>query len=273
MKSRNSIKNLLLQIKQEQYKVPKEISAFELALEMMTQIGTVDAELRDKLIYSTLCKWFENNEFTPEQMRSLLQISLSDSHLFCGIGETETDTVFTRSFSVLIVPLAVYAHKQSNYLTENEISYMKERLILYVELENDLRGYVTGKGWAHAIAHAADGLNSISTLPSLNHVDLLDILHIIQNKICIDKYLYINEEDERMVTVVKTIINREIIEEDICIEWINSLGLINKNGKFPEDDILKGNTKCLLRSLYFRLFDQSKFNKYTDAIIKSLSTL
>jgi hypothetical protein len=267
-----SLKNMLLQIKQEDYKVPQHTSAYELAVQMLKEIGSTDPELRDDLIYYTLCKWTENKECTSEQMRRLLQISLSDDYLFQGIGETGTDSVFIRSFSVLIVPLAIYTHQQSNYLTNNEIKNIKEKLIQYLMLERDLRGYVEGKGWAHAVAHAADGLNAIAGLTSLTHTDLFDILTIIKNKICINHYLYTDEEDERMVTSVTTIMNREIVEEESVMKWIRSLGELQISGKYPQDDILKGNSKTLLRSLYFRLLRENKFQKYTDAIIETLNS-
>ncbi|GLI09978.1 membrane protein [Paenibacillus tyrfis] len=273
MQTRDSLKLLLLQIRQEQYKVPTGMSAFELALEMMNHVGDIDAELRDKLIYSTLSRWSKNNEFTFEQLRCLLRFSLDERHLFWGIGEVETDTVFTRSFSVLLVPLAVQVHNRSSFLIENEIHCIKRTLMQYIELEQDLRGFVSGKGWAHAIAHAADALAAIADSPFLKPDDLLDILHIIKKKICIGRHAFIYNEDERLVTVVTTILRRGLLEDHISMEWISGLGVIKNSGILPDDDILRANTKCFLRSLYFRLMAQKDLGRFKDTVIESLKLL
>ncbi|WP_155889949.1 hypothetical protein [Peribacillus kribbensis] len=69
--------------------------------QMLANIGSVDSELRDSLIYSTYCKLMKGNHLTTGQMESLFDACLDENRLFYKIGEKESDSVFTRSFSSL----------------------------------------------------------------------------------------------------------------------------------------------------------------------------
>lgn len=79
----------------------------EVIKEMLIHIGSVDGELRDSLIFSTFYQLIENNKLSNSLMVKILDICLSEEYLFKGIGEQGTDTVFTRSFSSLVIALIV----------------------------------------------------------------------------------------------------------------------------------------------------------------------
>ena len=42
-----------------------------------------------------------------------------------------------------------------------------DRIATWYVRERDLRGFVPGKGWAHAVAHGADALGALGRLPHL----------------------------------------------------------------------------------------------------------
>ncbi|MGH4119152.1 DUF2785 domain-containing protein [Clostridium sp.] len=249
----NDLKRILKQIKKENYSVPINVNINHLIFEMMHNIGNSDPELRDKLIYSIMYYWIKDNEITISKLKELLAMSIDDSHLFFRIGETDTDSVFTRSFSILLVPLILMKHRQHKFLSEKDILEVYEKVVDYFIKEQDLRGYVKDKGWAHSIAHAADALDDLAICSEIGNEELLHMLEIIKKKVFISNYVYVNEEDERLVTTIVSILNRSLISnEDIC-EWIKSFSDIEKTGIHPEDDNLLTNVKNMLRSLYFRI--------------------
>ena len=47
-------------------------------------------------------------------------------------------------------------------LSEEQLYSVAEQVLEYVYLEEDVRGYVEGKGWAHSTAHAADALDALA---------------------------------------------------------------------------------------------------------------
>jgi hypothetical protein len=268
MLNSNLLKEKLIKIKENNYVINDSVNVFEMALDMLQHIGSTDSEFRDRLIYSTLSKWTISVAFTSEQMHELLRISLDEAHLFYKIGERDTDSVFTRTFSVLIIPLALYLDNSIKFLSKEEIIDIKEKVIKYLELENDVRGFVEGKGWAHSTAHAADALEDIARSEYINHDELLEILDVIKMKICISNYTYINEEDERMVIAAMSVFNRRLLEDEEVIKWIKSFGSIEKTVQH-----LIVNTKHFLRSLYFKTLYQKKFEMITEAILYTLQDL
>ncbi len=264
------LKETLKEIKNNDFKVSKDLDAFELALKMMEYVGDSDPELRDILIYEILSKWIVSGVFTVEQLKELLNISLDEKHLFYKIGEEETDSVFTRSFSVLIVAVIIYFHRRENFLSESEWKNVKEKTIEYMICEKDIRGYVKDKGWAHSAAHTADALDELAQCKGIEHKDLLDILEAIKTKVCINNYCYVSEEDERMAVVIISVINRNLLNNEEIINWIKSFDDINKTNHYPEDHNLLINIKNFLRSIYFRLIYENNSEVISEAIKETL---
>jgi hypothetical protein len=269
----NKIKELLRDVRNNNYKVPKGTDMNQVVQEMIQHIGSIDEELRDQLIYGTLSKWIMNQELSIEIVRQVLYVTLDDDHLFYGIGDNDQDTVFTRSFSVLFIPLALHYNDIFNYLTETDYEYIYSRVTLYFELEKDLRGYILDKGWAHSIAHAADALDSIVASSYYSHKQILIILEMIGEKACVNNHYFINGEDDRIAEVVIQIVKRNILKKDILINWVQQLGGFERLGIYPQDEIKRGNTKNLLRSVYFKLLDISGSEVITNEIIKTLKQL
>lgn len=112
---------------------------YELALYMMKHIGSPDPVLRDELIYVTLATWIGQGVFSEEQLRDVLQLSLDDKHLFYGIGEQGTDSVFTRTFSVLLLPPILSVDRERPFLNKEDIAGIHHRLTTYLECEKDVQ--------------------------------------------------------------------------------------------------------------------------------------
>jgi hypothetical protein len=256
----NSLKEKLIGIKNNNYLLEKDESYFTLGLEMMDNIGSIDPELRDKLIYTTFFYLISKNRFTFQQLNNLLNISLDSSHLFYKLYDKDEDAVFKRTFSVLIIALIINEHRKENFLSEKVLYEVKDKLIEYMLNETDVRGYVEGKGWSHSAAHTADALDELVQCLCFNKTDLIDILNSIKVKVCTGDYVYIDEESERLITVVENVFNRKILNNSEIIEWLQVFEHENPKGIHKGSHIdnyhLKVNIKEFLRSLYFRLLEQ-----------------
>ena len=99
-----TLKQKLQHIQSSNHSIDHEEQPYELALYMMKHIGSTDPVLRDELIYVTFATWIGQGVFSEDQLRHMLQLALDDQHLFYAIGEQGTDSVFTRTFSVLLLP-------------------------------------------------------------------------------------------------------------------------------------------------------------------------
>ncbi|GKX30909.1 membrane protein [Vallitalea longa] len=269
----NNLKAILKEIKEDNYEVPATIDVNELILRMMDNIGSLDIELREKLINSTMYHLIMKNKIPDKKLIEVLKMSIDKNHLFFGIGEKGTDSVFTRTFSILLIPLILIKHRESNFLSKEEIKVVYVKVVDYFLKEKDLRGYVEHKGWAHSVAHAADALDDLALCSEIEYKELLYILEIIKEKVCISNYVYINEEDERLVTAVISIMNRGLISDKELCKWINSFSNYKKTGLYPEDDNLLTNVKSFLRSLYFRIIKLENKKSLVEGIRKGLEII
>ncbi|CAG9614463.1 hypothetical protein BACCIP111899_03693 [Bacillus rhizoplanae] len=271
MMDQYELKQELQHIKNNNYSVPEDVDAYPYAQWMLDYIGSPDAELRDELIYSTLERWITGEVFRQKELRGLLLQALSPDYLFYKIGEKETDSVFKRAFSILIPPLILSVHEKEPFLSEEQLYSVAEQVLEYVYLEQDVRGYVEGKGWAHSTAHAADALDALARTirnREFSHA----ILAAVRHKICLHDYLYINFEDERLVTAVMSLRNQGILAQEEWKNWLHSFTVIEE-APAPRNDILVQNIKSFLRSLYFRVLEKEANSEFTIAVLETLKEL
>jgi len=246
-----NLKEKLIVIKENGYQAPPD--TFQLIQEMIHNIGSVDAELRDDLIYTILSHWIPGNSLTANELEQLLPVILDHNHLHFKLGETNTDAVFTRSFSMLVIPLVLERHRESPFLSREQIHQIKEKVFYNVQEERDYRGYDEEKGWAHAIAHAADALDDLAQCSELDNNDLITILHLVYEKMIITDRIYSDGEDERMVRPIISVLNRKILSQTYVEQWIQGFGDVEKNSEFLPAFRQKNNIKNFLKSLYFRV--------------------
>ncbi|MGH4122181.1 MAG: DUF2785 domain-containing protein [Clostridium sp.] len=273
MQSINQLKQQLLDIRDNNWSIPSSTNKYDLALEMLENIGSIDPELRDELILELLYSMISENHLTDDEVKNLLELSLSDKHLFYNIGNTEDDSVFNRTFTLLIIQGILSRHNESenNLFTEEQIKRIYTSVIAYTKQEKDTRGYVEIKGWAHSTAHTGDVLSEIAQCTEIKKPELIEILKAIKEKVCITHYAYINCEDERLIGAVTNVFEREILNDEEFLSWIKSFENIEMTGKYPEDHNLTSNRKNFLSALYFRLKRRNEKKSFMDTIEQVLN--
>ena len=244
-----SNKMILRSIADNDYTLPKDIDAFECALTLLSNLASTDEELRDELSYMLLARGvLAKNLLNSEQLEKLLLTTLDENHLFYGIGDRETDTVFMRSFSNLIIAAILYTDARNPTLSPDLITETREALLRYARLECDWRGYVAGKGWAHAMAHLADALDECAQHPTTTSADRERMLTLLSNLVKITDPLY-HEEDVRLATVAYHIILGKQVSENFLVRWLDSC-FVERNATVITW-IAATNARNFLRSLYF----------------------
>ncbi|WP_283152561.1 DUF2785 domain-containing protein [Guptibacillus hwajinpoensis] len=234
----------------------RQVDLDHLINNMLQQIGSTDPVLRDDLIYSTFSKLVMMDFLNKEQLTHLLNVCLDQEHLFYQIGERETDSVFTRSFSVLVVALVVEKDRSSRFLKKEQIEASIEGIIRYLQAEQDTRGFVALKGWAHSIAHGADALAELIRHPFFDREKTVECLDAIQE--CLFKEgTYVDDEDERLLFAIEALLEKGMKEERLS-NWVTSLS-DNLESLFEVERYSvaffhkKGNVLSFLKSCYFRL--------------------
>lgn len=243
------MKEQLKQIINNDYEPLDKTSVDQVLQFMLDNIGHTDDDLRDHLIYPVLGTWITQGILEPSQITYVKDTLLNN--LTYGIGNTEDDSVLIRSFSVLQIPTCLYAHMKEKIFSPEEINRIINGVLDYFDHEIDLRGYISGKGWAHAVAHTADALKYILKLKELSVNEQIRILEKIKNKVMVDYYVYINKEDERLVKALMVIIERHDIPFETWSQWLEGFRQLPLQKVMPNDMNVEVNVRNFLRSLYF----------------------
>ncbi|RHB50551.1 DUF2785 domain-containing protein [Exiguobacterium sp. AM39-5BH] len=227
---------------------------------MLHHIGSTDAELRDQLIYTLFYRFIiEDEQLTDEQLTDMFQTTLK-YHLFHGIGETASDTVFTRAFSTLLVALIVYQDRQRGFLSEADLDMLKAKLLAYLDCEIDTRGYVPGKGWAHSIAHVADAFDELALHPHLDETEFGEMLEALWDKVMIPS-IYVHDEDERLLNPIFALLGRGMDEHEIVVllDGLPAQLSAQKQQLEPEQYWhVVHNVKTFLKSFFMKLDDTNR---------------
>ena len=223
---------------------------------MLMHIGDTNSYLRDELIYQSFGKLIFSNQLNANELEKLLVQLKQDEFLFYGVGEQGTDSVFTRSFSVLVIAAIIEYDVLELQLSNQVLEITVKRVVEYMLAEKDTRGFVEGKGWAHAIAHGADALDALAKHPLLINENVARILHAVQHSL-FDQVDYLDEEEERLAVVIVSLLQYQEAEEVIRL-WLAELirqvevCLIRNKGSIGAYHKQR-NVKNFLKSFYVNL--------------------
>lgn len=246
-----SNKQFLRDITENNYTLPDDVASYTFATALLENLGSTDGELRDELSYMILASGIlDRKMLTSEQMIQLLEIVLDDNHLFYAIGEVNTDSVFMRSFCNLVVAAILYTDAKETVFSQQIVERTKQALLRYAREERDWRGYIDGKGWAHAMAHLADALDECAQHPAMEPQDRVDILQAIRRLAQLPEPLY-HEEDMRLAASAQHIIIGRQVDEAFLDNWLESCYV--QRGSDVTAWMSATNVKNFLRSLYFLL--------------------
>ncbi|MBY0598906.1 DUF2785 domain-containing protein [Bacillus bingmayongensis] len=262
----------LEEIKANHYAIDSTIDIDKLVSKMLQHIGTPDGYLRDTLIYTTFFHLITNDHITNTQLQQLLSQSISEQYLFYKINIDDKDAVFTRSFTTLLIALILNADTKHNFLTESNIVEAKDKLILYMKQEHDLRGYVNDRGWAHSIAHVSDTFDELVKNPKLETSYYPEILQTLLEKVGIHTTYYKYEDDERIVSPIIAMLKNGLDEKLFITtlhSLVNQIQVQKAELSIVPYETLYRNIKSFLRSLFFRLRTISIY-KETEVEIENL---
>lgn len=235
------------------FRVPADRSLVELTEDLTRMLGDTNPEIRDGIAFPAMATWIGEGVYDD------LLIGLGDGMchgLDVGLGERDTDTVFRRSFSALIITECIDRASSANLAGPDVVLRWGDRLMGWLAREQDLRGFVAGKGWAHAIAHGADALAALARYPYFGRIELTVVLDVIADRLLqpTDGFFICGEED-RLAHATMQVLRRELIGIDVLTPWVNRLAA----GARPAGSIdhnpfeVAGNVQAFLRSLYLQL--------------------
>jgi hypothetical protein len=204
--------------------VPRDLDPFAFCMKILPLLGTTDGRLREWRVYGIIALWVTRRTMSDDQLRTLLWTIADREHLFLGIGEDGTDSVYMRAFAVLVLAPFVRTHRERPYLSNCEVGRLTETVIRYLDGERDLRGFVSDETfWAHAVAHAADTLGELAQCEEVGTDALRAILACLGRSIVTGRTVWRHEEDARAAAAAIRALKRGRLSDAQVREWVDGL--------------------------------------------------
>lgn len=271
-------KDFWIQIYKNNYEIPTGRTLAELTRELFTFLGSTDPELRDETGYTFYANWLKQDRYSIQEIRGHIKELLSN--LDKGIGESENDSIFLRTFSILFLAEIVHNDNKKSFLEKSDVLNIFDKGIWYIGAEQDPRGHIPVKGWAHALAHSADLMLVLAKNKYLGETDLSNILNTVSEKITHStNYIYIHGEDERLASAIIEVLRHDILPIEKIEGWANSFNEPDWKGAYSDEHRNNSfqNTRNLLRSIFLYLYqsndglaNQNKYENIFSAVLKNL---
>lgn len=234
--------------------VPDDRPLADLTAELTAMLGSPDPALRDGLAYPALATWISRGTY------DFLLSGLGDgiaTGLTHGLGDQDTDTVFRRSYSALILGECIARDSVVALVGKDKVLDWGDRLASWFLREQDLRGWVPGHGWAHALAHGSDALNRLAQSRHMGIPELSVILDVIADRV-VDPAtpLLLSGELDRLAVTTCHVLRRNQIPLTMAEPWLVRIARGgDAHGRRTSQDPYAGthNAQTFLRSVYLHL--------------------
>jgi hypothetical protein len=240
------------QVKASGLAVPGDRPLVDLTTELTTMLGSPDPQMRDGLAYPTLATWVDRGVYDE------LLVGLGDgmaAGLTVGLGERGTDSVFRRTFSVLVLAECIDRTNQEDLVPSAKLMEWGDRVATWYLREKDVRGFVLDKGWAHAVAHGADAIGVLARSPHLGRNELTVLLDVIADRVLAEvDEPFVHGEPDRMVLATMTVLRRNVVPFSVVEPWVARIaGGAHRAGRDGNPYPSTFNAEAFLRSFYLQL--------------------
>jgi Protein of unknown function (DUF2785) len=233
--------------------VPTDRPLPDLTAELTVMLGSTDPVERDEIAYPILATWLAEGVYDD------LLGGLGDgmaSGLTQGLGETGTDSVFRRSFSALVLAECIERDNDRSLVPGAKILEWGDRISGWLVRELDVRGYVPGRGWAHAIAHGADAVMVLAESSYLGLNELTVLLDVVADRVLAETPAPLScGEPDRLARATMAILRRRLVPLRIIEPWLARFTAAATDRVHADRDpfLVTGNPEAFLRALHLQV--------------------
>lgn len=268
----------LQQLKAQGWAVPDTASGQTLALGLMACLSHPDPELRDGLAFDGLSALLRGKLLTQETRYQLYRTQLSQ------LQSNSTDAAgFAKPFAALTLSEVARAQRMQPFLEPVDLATLVNAATAYVRGVTDFRGFITGEGWRHGVAHGADLLMQLALNPAIRAEQLDAIVQAAQAQIVpAQAHFYIYGESDRLARPIVYAARRGQLDTAYWLRFVEAVAsskpLATWADAFGSQEGLARlhNTKGFLRamqSLVSQLNDPSVNAQLAQPLAKALTRL
>lgn len=238
-------------LKSDNWKIADPDGRQTLALALLPCLRDTDPELRDGIAFEALSSLLRGKLLTPESQTLIYQsqIAALDPSLPDAQG-------FGKPFAALTLSEVARADRLVPFLSNAQRAALVEVGTRYLQGVTDYRGFATGQGWRHGVAHGADLMLQLALNPAVDKTQLERIVRAVQRQVApAGEHFYIYGEPDRLVRPIIYAANRGLLAPVFWSDWLQTLAspapLANWELAFQSQAGLARmhNTKAFLRAL------------------------
>ena len=118
-------KDFWVAVSRNDFSIPEGHTLENLTGILFSYLGSTDPVLRDDTAYAVYAHWLKQERYSSDVLRSHVDQLLSN--LEKGIGESDSDTVFLRAFSVLLLAEIVHNDNKKPLLDAAQVKAILEK--------------------------------------------------------------------------------------------------------------------------------------------------
>lgn len=190
-----------------------------LATALLPCLADANPQLRDGIAFEGLSAWLRGKQLTPATQKAIYQSQ------FAQLAPDSPDSEgFAKPFAALALSEVARADRLVPFLQPAERAALVEAGADYLARVTDYRGFATGQGWRHAVAHAADLMLQLALNPAVDAAQLKRMLQAVQVQVAPPgEHFYIYGEGDRLARPVVYAARRGLLDTKFWNTYIATL--------------------------------------------------
>jgi hypothetical protein len=261
-------------VRSAEMRVPEDRPLPDLTAELTTMLGSTDPVERDEIAYPILTAWIGEGVYDD------LLAGLGDgmaAGLTQGLGEAGTDSVFRRSFSALVLAACVARDNELSLLPQTRLLEWGDRVSGWLVREKDVRGFVPGKGWAHAVAHGADAIGTLAGSAHFRLPELTVLLDVLADRVLLPTPAPLSSgEPDRLAAATMAVFRRRLVPLRMIEPWLARItaGASTATPDGEDPYVTTGNPEAFLRALHLQVaFAPEPIDVRADLLLELVASL
>lgn len=209
----------LQRLKADGWKLEDASQRQTLATALLPCLADAKPQLRDGIAFEGLSAWLRGKQLTPTT-----QLAIYQSQLALLASQAPDEEGFAKPFAALVLSEVARADRLVPFLAPPERAALVEAGADYLSRITDYRGFATGQGWRHAVAHAADLMLQLTLNPAVDATQLQRMLRAVQVQVAPPgEHFYIYGEGDRLARPVVYAARRGLLDTNFWNTYIANL--------------------------------------------------
>lgn len=185
---------------------------------LLTCLGDPDSDVRDGFAFTLWSGGLRGQQVSPALMRH------ANARLQAMMAGPDDTAGFRRPFAALALAEVARADRMAPFLSDAELHAFAETGSAYLRSVDDYRGFTSGEGWRHGVAHGADLMLQLALNPRLTRADAELLLGAIAPQVApaAGPY-YIHGEPARLAAPILYLARRPDIDDAAWATWFRTL--------------------------------------------------